>query len=132
MNDRRISLDEQGNEKPIVREISIFELMERLSRYKDQSLTLAKENDYDCYYMSYHNYEEDIKNNVFHIGYSADVIRNGINFHTVCTIKDGKIEGLDLKVSHKTINLSRLYIDNLLGKNKIVFKTESKGYEMPY
>ena len=125
--ERRITLEKKG-----IREISIYELIERLSRYTNKPVRLATESDYDCYYMTYNNYEENLENNIVHIGYSQDIYLEGVQFRTVCTIREGKIEGLDLKITKDSINLSRLYIDNLLEKNKIVFKNRPNGPEMPY
>ena len=125
MNERRITIGPK--------EISIYELIERLSRYTNQSLTIAKKPDYDCYYMTYNNYDEDLKNSVFHIGYTDFVHLEGDQFITVCTIDKGKIKNLKLQVNENTINLTKLYIDNMEGKNVIkVNNLESTSFEMPY
>lgn len=126
-NPRRINLDEKD-----IREISIYELIERLSYSEGESFRLAQELDYDCYYMSYSVYEEDLKNKTFYIGRNVEVPRNGINFKPICRIKNGKIENLTLTVAKHNINLVRLYIDNLEGKNTIVHKSFEGRGEMPY
>ena len=115
-----------------VREISIYELIERLSSTERENFRIAQESDYDCYYMSYSEYEKDIKNNVFYIGRTIEVPRNGLNFKPICRVNNGKIEELQLIVSRNNINLVKLYIDNLEGKNTITNKSFTASGEMPY
>ena len=129
MNERRINLDQKQG----VRKISITELIARLSRIHLQTLRIADKNDYKCYYMGYENYDENQKNNVFHIGYSRDVHLEGEQFISVCKIEKGKIKNLDFTLNEKTINLGKLYIDNMEGKNIITNeKIEILNEEMPY
>lgn len=116
----------------MVREIEIFELIGRLQALEpDRTLRIANIHDYDTYSMCYSKQDEDVKNETYHIGYPYDDRIEGKMFSVVCRVEKGKITRLSFDLDENTINLGKLYIDNMEGKN-IIVNTAKKLSELPY
>lgn len=87
-------------ERVIMKTITRYEVLEMLDQdLFYEPLRFAKEQDYDCYYLSGRDYGVDQHDRTFLIGYTDEVYLEGKQFIRVCEIKQGKITYLDCNAS---------------------------------
>jgi hypothetical protein len=87
-------------ERAIMKTITRYEVLEMLDQdLFYEPLRFAKEQDYDCYYLSGRGYKQDQNDRVFLIGYTEEVYLEGKQFIKVCEIKQGKISYLGCNAS---------------------------------